>query len=87
MQTTKVVLVTGTPGVGKTTVAHKLASKLNAAYVGITELVKKQKLYISVDEERQTLIAVKKAEYVMKCVANYRSLKPLVNIKTRRKFD
>ena len=57
MQTTKVVLVTGTPGVGKTTVAHKLVSKLNAAYVGITELVKKQKLYISVDEERQTLLA------------------------------
>ena len=53
----KVILVTGTPGVGKTTVSHKLASKLDALYIGITELVKKKKLITSVDEDRQTLIA------------------------------
>jgi len=50
-------LVTGTPGVGKTTVSHKLASKLDALYIGITELVKTKKLITSVDEERKTLIA------------------------------
>jgi adenylate kinase len=54
---TKAILVTGTPGVGKTTVSHKLASKLDAMYVGVTELVKKQKLVTSVDEDRQTLVA------------------------------
>jgi len=53
----KAILVTGTPGVGKTTVSHKLASRLDAVYIGITELVKKQKLFTSVDEERKTLIA------------------------------
>ena len=53
----KVILVTGTPGVGKTTVAHKLASKLDALYISITELVKKQKLITGIDENRQTLIA------------------------------
>ena len=53
----KAILVTGTPGVGKTTVSHKLASRLDAVYIGITELVKKQKLITSVDEERKTLIA------------------------------
>jgi adenylate kinase len=53
----KAILVTGTPGVGKTTISHKLASKLDALYIGITELVKKQKLITSVDEERKTLIA------------------------------
>ena len=53
----KAILVTGTPGVGKTTVSHKLASKLDAPYIGITELVKKQKLITNVDEERKTLIA------------------------------
>lgn len=53
----KVVLVTGTPGVGKTTVSQKLASKLDAVYVGVTELVKKQNLITSVDKERKTLIA------------------------------
>jgi adenylate kinase len=54
---TKAILVTGTPGVGKTSVANKLASKLDAVCVGVTELVKNQKLFSSVDEERQTLIA------------------------------
>lgn len=53
----KVILVTGTPGVGKTTVSHKLASKLDALHIGITELVKKKKLITSVDEDRRTLIA------------------------------
>jgi adenylate kinase len=53
----KVILVTGTPGVGKTTVSHNLASKLDAVYIGITELVKKKKLITSVDEDRRTLIA------------------------------
>jgi len=53
----KAILVTGTPGVGKTTISHKLASKLDAVYIGITELVKKKKLITSVDEDRRTLIA------------------------------
>jgi len=54
---TKAILVTGTPGVGKTTVSHKLASKLDANYVGVTELVKKQQLITGIDENRQTLVA------------------------------
>ncbi len=53
----KVILVTGTPGVGKTTVSQKLASKLGALYIGITDLVKKEKLIASVDDVRRTLIA------------------------------
>ncbi|PVX24269.1 MAG: hypothetical protein CW691_08150 [Candidatus Bathyarchaeum sp.] len=52
-----VILVTGTPGVGKTTVSQKLASKRDASYIGITELVKSENLVTSVDEERKTLIA------------------------------
>jgi len=50
-------LVTGAPGVGKTTVANKLASQLDARYIGITELVKKENLIIGIDEERETLVA------------------------------
>jgi len=53
----KTVLVTGTPGVGKTTVSNKLASKLDARYIGITELVKNENLITSIDEERKTLVA------------------------------
>jgi adenylate kinase len=53
----KTILVSGTPGVGKTTVSQKLASGLDAQYIGVTELVKTGKLVTSVDEERKTLIA------------------------------
>jgi len=49
-------LVTGAPGVGKTTSSNKLASKLDARYIGITELVKKEKLISSIDENRETLV-------------------------------
>jgi adenylate kinase len=53
----KAILVTGTPGVGKTTVSRKLASKLDAPYIGVTELVKQQQLIAGIDENRQTLVA------------------------------
>ena len=51
------ILITGTPGVGKTTIAQKLKSKLGADYLGISEVVKEQKLFTSEDKERNTLIA------------------------------
>jgi adenylate kinase len=54
---TKAILVTGTPGVGKTTISHKLASKLDAPYIGVTELVKQQQLITGIDKNRQTLVA------------------------------
>ena len=53
----KVILVTGAPGVGKTTISNRLASNVNAHYIGITELVKKEKLIVSIDDERETLVA------------------------------
>jgi adenylate kinase len=53
----KAILVTGTPGVGKTTVSQKLASKLDAVYISITDFVKNKKLITGRDENRQTLIA------------------------------
>lgn len=56
MQTSKVIVVTGTPGVGKTTISQKLASKLHAHYIGITSLVKEEKLFISIDKIRKTLV-------------------------------
>lgn len=42
---------------GKTTVSKKLATKLDARYVGVTELVKNEKLFTRVDEKRKTLVA------------------------------
>jgi len=53
----RVILVTGTPGVGKTSVSRLLASKLDAVYVNLGELVEQEKLVSGVDKVRGTLIA------------------------------
>ena len=52
-----VIIVTGTPGVGKTTIAKQLATTLNAHYIGITELVKQKNLTTEFDKKRDTHIA------------------------------
>lgn len=53
----KVILVMGTPGVGKTTVSRLLASKLDAVHVNLAELVERENLISGVDKARETLIA------------------------------
>ena len=52
----KVILITGTPCVGKTTVSRELATKLNAHYVNLTDFAKQNNLIASEDEERHTSI-------------------------------
>ena len=53
----RVILVTGTPGVGKTAVSSLLASKLDAVHVNLAELVERENLISGVDKARETLIA------------------------------
>ena len=52
----QVILITGTPCVGKTTIARQLTAQLNAVYVNLTELAKKEKLIQGEDAERKTTI-------------------------------
>jgi adenylate kinase len=52
----RVILITGTPAVGKTTLATQLAKKLNAAYINLTELAKTEHLIKAEDKQRDTLI-------------------------------
>jgi adenylate kinase len=52
----RVILVTGTPCVGKTTTAKALADKLNAQYINLTDYAKANALTLGEDKERQTLI-------------------------------
>jgi adenylate kinase len=47
----------GSPCVGKTSVSKRLASRLNALYIDLGELVTKEKLASGVDKKRETLIA------------------------------
>jgi len=53
----RVILVTGSPGVGKTVVSCLLASRLNGLRIGLAELVKQEGLISGLDEARETLIA------------------------------
>jgi len=52
----RVILVTGTPCVGKTSVAQLLTSKLDALYVNLTELAVRGNLISGRDEERGSVI-------------------------------
>ena len=52
----RVILITGTPCVGKTTVARELTTKLDAHYVNLTDFAKQNNLISGEDEGRHTAI-------------------------------
>ncbi len=52
----KAVIVTGTPGTGKTILSRKLAKEIGANYVPLTRFVSKRKLYSGFDRERKSRI-------------------------------
>jgi len=52
----RVILVTGTPCVGKTTLARRLTAKLKARYINLTELAEKEHLTLGRDKERGSTI-------------------------------
>ena len=63
----RVILVTGTPCVGKTSVACMLTSKLDALYVNLTDLALRENLVVGKDEERDSIIVDEK---LMTCKVN-----------------
>jgi adenylate kinase len=71
-KTKRIIVITGTPGVGKTVVSKLLASKLDALHINLGELVKQKKLWSAVNETRQTLIAdmPKLSKHVQKIIAS-----------------
>ena len=52
----RVILVTGTPCVGKTSVARLLTAKLDALYINLTDLALRHHLTSGKDENRDTII-------------------------------
>jgi adenylate kinase len=52
----RVILITGTPGVGKTSVAKLLTAELEALYINLTDLANEHNLTIGEDKERKSKI-------------------------------
>lgn len=52
----RVILITGSPCVGKTSVARLLSSRLGACYVDLTDLALKENMVLGKDEERDSII-------------------------------
>ena len=52
----RVILITGTPCVGKTSVAKLLTAELDALYINLTDLANEHNLTIGEDKERKTKI-------------------------------
>lgn len=50
------IAVTGTPGTGKSLLSKKLAKKLGFSYIGLNDVIKKNKLYESYDRKRKTYV-------------------------------
>lgn len=52
----KVIVISGVPGVGKSTIASSLAKKLGAKVIDLSKFVVKNKLYTEYDKERNSFI-------------------------------
>lgn len=52
----RIILITGTPCVGKTTLARRLSKEIDALYINLTELAEKENLTLGQDKERETTI-------------------------------
>ncbi|MEK6916468.1 MAG: AAA family ATPase [Nanoarchaeota archaeon] len=51
-----VIIVTGTPGTGKTTAAKKIAKQKNLKYIDVNKLIEEKKLFESIDLDRGSKI-------------------------------
>ncbi len=72
----RVIIVTGTPGTGKTSVSRLLAEKLGCIHLDVSRCVIENRMYVSYDEERQSYVidedkvreAIKKLVETSKCI-------------------
>jgi adenylate kinase len=64
------VLITGTPGTGKTTVSRLLATELRGCYVELNILLKRKGIDYTYDEKRKThIVSVKRLHFALRKAA------------------
>lgn len=62
----KVIVVTGTPGTGKTTIAKKISKQKGYLYVDVKKLIKNFKLNEKFDKNRKSwIVDVKKLDKIL----------------------
>ena len=78
----KVIIVSGTPGTGKTALSKKLALRLHYCYFDVNNFIAKNKLYESYDRKRKTKIVDtdKLNKKLIQEIKNYRKLKKINGI-------
>ncbi len=72
----KILIVSGTPGTGKTTVSKNLLNYFKAKVISLNELAISEKLILNYDIERETSVINEKklVNYVMKLIERYNKL-------------
>ena len=72
----KTIIISGTPGTGKTTLSKELAKKLNFYYLDVNRIIKKYNISEGYDGKRKTIIVdVKKLDKALaKEINNYKKL-------------
>ena len=70
--TQQVIMITGTPGVGKTTISQALASQLEGKHINISTLVQQEQMIKGQDRERDTLIvdSVRLSQRLQQIISN-----------------
>jgi len=87
----KVIIISGTPGTGKTTLAKKLAKKLDFEYIDINKIIKKYGLSGGYDKKRKCeVVDIKKLnKRLIKTINQYKKLslkKKSINKESLRKI-
>ena len=73
----KIIIISGTPGTGKTTVSKEISRKIKAKVISLNDLVIQKDLFVKFNSNRETFVINEDRviAYVLKLIENYVSKK------------